>query len=123
MPGWTVWRRCSTPKRWCRPEVKYFDLPGLGSVAQTRGITGQQRNLLQTADAFLLVVQAFSNPAVVHPLGDSNPQRDLETMLGELIFSDLEILERAVGRLEDWHQKGQGGRKTGGHDPSTGGLW
>ena len=93
------------PKKVVPAEVKYFDLPGLGSVAQTQGITGQQRNLLQTADAFLLVVRAFSNPAVVHPLGDSNPQRDLETMLGELIFSDLEILERAVGRLEDGIKK------------------
>ena len=93
------------PKKVVPAEVKYFDLPGLASVAQTQGITGQQRNLLQTADAFLLVVRAFSNPAVVHPLGDSNPQRDLETMLGELIFSDLEILERAVGRLEDGIKK------------------
>ena len=93
------------PKKVVPAEVKYFDLPGLGSVAQAKGITGLQRNLLQTADAFLLVVRAFSNPAVVHPLGDSNPQRDLETMLGELIFSDLEILERAVGRLEDGIKK------------------
>ena len=93
------------PKKVVPAEVKYFDLPGLGSVAQSQGITGLQRNLLQTADAFLLVVRAFSNPAVVHPLGDSNPQRDLETMLGELTFSDLEILDRAVGRLEDGIKK------------------
>ena len=93
------------PKKVVPAEVKYFDLPGLGSVAQARGITGQQRNLLQTTDAFLLVVRAFSNPAVVHPLGDSSPRRDLEAMLGELIFSDLEILERAVERLEDGIKK------------------
>ena len=101
------------PKKVVPAEVKYFDLPGLGSVAQAKGITGLQRNLLQTADAFLLVVRAFSNPAVVHPLGDSNSQRDLETMLGELIFSDLEILGRGVDRLEDSIKKAKTAEKPG----------
>ena len=97
--------RIFNPKKVVPAEVKYFDLPGLGAVTQAQGITGLQRNLLQTADAFLLVVRTFSNPAVVHPLGDSSPQRDLETMLGELTFSDLDILQRAADRLEDGVKK------------------
>ncbi len=55
------------PKKVVPAEVKYFDLPGLGSVAQAKGITGQQRNLLQTADAFCwwcgpLAIRRWSTP-------------------------------------------------------------
>ena len=89
------------PKKVVPAEVRYFDLPGLGFMGQSKGITGQQRNVLQTADAFLLVVRAFVNPAGVHPLGSDDPLRDMESMLGELVFSDLEILDRAVIRIKD----------------------
>jgi ribosome-binding ATPase YchF (GTP1/OBG family) len=38
---------------------------------------------------------------VVHPSETVNPGRDVENMLGELTFSDLEMMERAVTRMED----------------------
>jgi GTP-binding protein YchF len=82
-------------------EIKYWDLPGLDYATRSQGISGRHRNILQAADAFLLVVRAFTNPAVAHPMSSTNPGRDLETMLSELTFADLEVLERAVERLED----------------------
>jgi GTP-binding protein YchF len=82
-------------------EIKYWDLPGPESLARSQGIGGKYRNILQGADAFLLVVRACANPGVPHPLGSGgDPGRDLEAMLSELALADLEVLERAGERLE-----------------------
>jgi GTP-binding protein YchF len=89
------------PQKIVSAEIKYWDLPGPDFTTRSQGISGKHRNILQGADAFLLVVRAFTNPAVVHPMGSVNPRRDLEAVLSELTFADLEVLERAVERLED----------------------
>ena len=89
------------PKKVVYPEITYWDLPGEEAGAQSRGVGGRHRNTLQTADAYLLVVRAFTNPAVHHPLGGVEPDRDLAAMLDELALADLEVLERAVERQED----------------------
>jgi GTP-binding protein YchF len=90
-----------SPKKIVPAEIKYWDLPGADYTTRSQGISGRHRNVLQGADAFLLVARAFTNPAVVHPMGSVNPGRDLEAMLSELTFADLEVLERAVERLDD----------------------
>ena len=89
------------PRIVIQAEIKYWDLPGGDPTRRSQGISGQHRNILQGADAFLLVVRTFANPSVAHPLGEVDPGRDLETMLTELTFADLESMERAVERLED----------------------
>ena len=88
------------PRKVVPAEIRYWDVPGPESLAKSQGIVGKYRNILQGADAFLVVVRAFDNPAVPHPMETIDPGRDLETMLGELIFADLEVMERAMERLE-----------------------
>ena len=94
-----------SPRKTVPAEIKYWDVPGPESLAKSQGIVGQYRNILQGADAFLVVVRAFDNPSVVHPMETIHPARDLETMLGELTFADLEVMDRAVERLEDGMKK------------------
>ena len=89
------------PKKVIYAEVKYWDIPGPDSQANSQGIGGKYRNVLQGADAFLLVVRTFTNPAVLHPLGSTDAARDLAHMMGELVLADLEVLERAEERLDD----------------------
>ena len=93
------------PKKVVYPEITYWDLPGEEAVTQSHGksgsIGGRHRNTLQAADAFLLVVRAFTNPAVHHPWGGVDPGRDLAAMLDELALADLEVLERGVERQDD----------------------
>ena len=93
------------PRKVVQAEIKYWDLPGGGAPRpgsqEWKGVSGQHRNILQGADAFLLVVRSFANPSVAHPIGELDPERDLGTMLAELAFADLESMERAVERLED----------------------
>ena len=89
------------PKKIIHAEIKYFDIPGSNHESKSQGIAGQYRNLLQGADAFLIVVRAFDDPSVIHPANKIDPKDDLSTMLNEILFADLEILDRAVDRLED----------------------
>lgn len=87
------------PRKIVPAEIRYSDLPGPEGMARSQGISGRYRNILQSATAFLVVVRAFHNDAVPHPNGEVDPAQDLEAMLGELTFADLEVLERASTRL------------------------
>ena len=44
------------------------------------------------------VVRCFENSNIVHVDGSIDPLRDIETINLELIFSDLEILERRIAK-------------------------
>ena len=56
---------------------------------------------LRTADALLLVVRAFVNDAVPHPLVQVDPLRDLRLLTEDLILSDLTVLDGVVKTLKD----------------------
>jgi GTP-binding protein YchF len=89
------------PRRKTYAEVTYFDIPAAPEGRQTRGISGEFLNQLQRADALLVVVRAFEDASVPHVNDSVNPIRDLEAMLYELAFADMEILERRMARLTD----------------------
>ena len=90
------------PKRTVQAEITYVDLPpppeGFG---KTKGVSGQFLNQMQLSDALVIVVRAFEDPSVHHPLDTLDPVRDLETILYELAFSDMEILSRRLERIAD----------------------
>ncbi|PKB68721.1 MAG: hypothetical protein BZY81_01195 [SAR202 cluster bacterium Io17-Chloro-G4] len=98
------------PRKIIHAEVKYWDLPGPESLANSQGLSGKYLNVLQAADAFLLVVRTFTDPSVPHPTySDSSevadPGRDLSAMLDELTLADLVVLDRGIERLEDGMKK------------------
>jgi ribosome-binding ATPase YchF (GTP1/OBG family) len=68
-------------------------------VGQTRGIYGEYLTQLQRADALIVVARAFDNPTVPDAGDGIDAHRDLETMLYELTFADLEVLDRRLGKL------------------------
>ncbi len=45
------------------------------------------------------MVRCFEDPNVIHVDGSVNPARDIETINFELIFSDIEILERRLAKV------------------------
>ena len=95
------------PKKVIHPEIKYWDLPPVDreAVSANQLLSGRQRNILQSADALLVVVRAFNDPALLHPMGGVDPGRDAKSMLDELVLADLEALERAEVRLSDGLKK------------------
>jgi GTP-binding protein YchF len=95
------------PKKIIHPEIKYWDLPPLDREAASANqvLSGRQRNILQAADALLLVIRAFEDPALLHPLETVDPARDVKLLLDELSLADLEALEKAEARLSDGLKK------------------
>ncbi|MEE8466426.1 MAG: DUF933 domain-containing protein [Dehalococcoidia bacterium] len=95
------------PKKVIHAEIEFWDLPPVDREAASANqlLSGRQRNILQAADALLVVVRAFEDPALLHPMGAVDPGRDAKAMLEELILADLEALERAQARLGDGLKK------------------
>ena len=94
------------PTKTTPAEITYVDLPaapeGLG---KTRGVSGVYLNQLQSADALAIVARSFEDPSVPDGGDGVDAFRDIETMLYELTFADLEILDRRIERI-DQNSKG-----------------
>jgi GTP-binding protein YchF len=85
--------------------VEYIDYIGLA-----RGNTEQNRkilDLIKDVDATVHVVRAFQDEAVVHPAGGLDPARDIEMIELELIFGDLELVEKRLDRMEEGRKRGK----------------
>jgi len=93
------------PKKTTHATVEYIDYLGL-----TKGDQEQNRkvfDLIRDADAIVHVVRAFEDEAIVHPLGSVDPRRDAETVELEMIFGDLELVEKRLARMEEGTKKGK----------------
>jgi GTP-binding protein YchF len=64
------------------------------------GISSAALGDLRTSDSIAVVLRAFIDEAVVHPLGEVDPLRDLGKLLDSMILSDYEITEKRLERLE-----------------------
>ena len=93
------------PKKTTNATIEYIDYIGL-----TKGNTEQNRkvfDLIKGVDAIVHVVRVFEDNAVVHPIGNVDPLRDIETIELELIFGDLEFVEKRLERMEEGAKKGK----------------
>jgi ribosome-binding ATPase len=80
--------------------VRFTDIAGLVRGASTgQGLGNQFLAHIRETDAICQVVRVFTDPDVSHVDGDVEPQRDIETVVTELILADLQTLEKAVPRL------------------------
>ena len=91
--------RMYLPRKVVYAELRFWDLPPAPADRAPRHqtLSGRHRNILQGADALLLVIRAFADDAQ----GPPDPAGDLSEMLNELVLADLETLERAESRLAD----------------------
>jgi ribosome-binding ATPase len=94
------------PKKTIYAKVAYADIAGLETGSAKSGLSGQLLNQLNQMDALILIVRGFADDSVMHPNGSVDPQRDVETMLSELLLNDLIAVERKLERLVDERKKG-----------------
>lgn len=83
------------PQKTTYAEVKYLDLG-----ASVKNISGEALRELSAMDELVSVVRAFKDDAVPHPQETVDAARDIEAMNLELTFSDLAIIERRLGKIE-----------------------
>ena len=75
--------------------IEFVDIAGLvKGASKGEGLGNQFLANIREVDAIVHVVRCFEDPNVIHVDGSIDPLRDIETINLELIFSDIEILER-----------------------------
>ena len=80
--------------------IEFVDIAGLvKGASKGEGLGNQFLSNIREVDAIVHVVRCFADDNVVHVDGSVNPLRDIETINLELIFSDLEILERRITKV------------------------
>ena len=79
--------------------IEFVDIAGLvKGASKGEGLGNQFLANIREVDAIVHVVRCFEDPNVIHVDGSVNPLRDIETINLELIFSDMEMLERRIDR-------------------------
>ena len=77
--------------------VEFVDIAGLvKGASKGEGLGNQFLANIRECDAIVHVVRCFEDTNVVHVDGSVDPKRDIETIDLELIFADLEVLERRI---------------------------
>ncbi len=80
--------------------IEFVDIAGLvKGASKGEGLGNQFLSNIREVDAIVHVVRCFEDTNVIHVDGSVNPLRDIETINLELIFSDLEILERRNAKV------------------------
>jgi ribosome-binding ATPase len=80
--------------------IDFHDIAGLVRGAhEGEGLGNRFLANIREVDAIVHVVRAHHDPNVVHPEGDVDPARDIETIETELVYADLEQAERRIERV------------------------
>ncbi len=79
--------------------VEFVDIAGLvRGASKGEGLGNKFLSHIREVDAVVHVVRCFDDENIVHVEGSVDPARDIETINLELIFSDIEHLERRLDR-------------------------
>ena len=81
--------------------VSFVDIAGIVKGASTgEGLGNKFLSHIREADAIAQVVRGFSDPDIIHVDGKVDARADIGTINTELIFADLETLEKARDRYD-----------------------
>ena len=80
--------------------IEFVDIAGLvKGASKGEGLGNQFLANIREVDAIVHVVRCFEDTNVIHVDGNIGPARDIETINLELIFSDIEILDRRIAKV------------------------
>lgn len=97
------------PKRKIYTSIEFYDIAGLvKGASKGEGLGNKFLSHIRESAAIVHVVRCFDDDNIVHVDGSVDPLRDIETINLELIFSDLEVLEK---RIEKTAKLAHGGEK------------
>ncbi len=79
--------------------IEFVDIAGLvKGASKGEGLGNQFLANIREVDAIVHVVRCFENDNIVHVDGSIDPLRDIETINLELVFADLEVIERRIAK-------------------------
>lgn len=80
--------------------IEFYDIAGLvRGASKGEGLGNKFLSNIREVNAIVHVLRCFEDENIVHVDGQVDPLRDIDTIQMELIFSDLEIMERRAERL------------------------
>ncbi|MEE0955707.1 MAG: redox-regulated ATPase YchF [Eubacterium sp.] len=93
--------------------IEFVDIAGLvKGASKGEGLGNQFLANIRECDAIVHVVRCFEDTNIIHVDGSIDPKRDIETIDLELIFADLEVLERRISKTTKTARVGDKAAKT-----------
>ena len=87
------------PQKTTHAVIEFVDIAGLvKGASKGEGLGNKFLSHIREVDSIVEVVRCFENPNVVHVDGNINPTRDIETINLELIFADIETIDKRLER-------------------------
>ena len=87
------------PDKFTPATLEFVDIAGLvKGASKGEGLGNKFLSNIREVDAIVHVVRCFEDLDIIHVDGEIGPKRDIETINLELIFSDLEILDRRIDK-------------------------
>ncbi|MBR4362416.1 MAG: redox-regulated ATPase YchF [Ruminococcus sp.] len=87
------------PDKFTPATLEFVDIAGLvKGASKGEGLGNKFLADIREVDAIVHVVRCFEDSNIVHVDGSINPVRDIETINLELIFSDIEMVDRRIDR-------------------------
>ena len=88
------------PQKTTHAIIEFVDIAGLvKGASKGEGLGNKFLSHIREVDSIVEVVRCFENPNVVHVDGNINPTRDIETINLELIFADIETIDKRLERV------------------------
>ena len=79
--------------------IEFVDIAGLvKGASKGEGLGNKFLSHIREVDAIVHVVRCFENDDIIHVEGSVDPARDIETINLELIFSDMEMVQRRLDK-------------------------
>lgn len=89
------------PDKFTPATLEFVDIAGLvKGASKGEGLGNKFLGDIREVDAIVHVVRCFEDVNIVHVDGSINPARDIETINLELIFADLDMLNRRIDRVK-----------------------
>ncbi len=89
------------PQKTTHAIIEFVDIAGLvKGASKGEGLGNKFLSHIREVDSIVEVVRCFEDPNVVHVDGSVNPKRDIETINLELIFADIETLNKRMERAQ-----------------------
>lgn len=89
------------PDKFTPATLEFVDIAGLvKGASKGEGLGNKFLADIREVDAIVHVVRCFEDIDIIHVDGEINPRRDIETIDLELIFSDIELIDRRIDRAK-----------------------
>ena len=89
------------PEKVTHAVIEFVDIAGLvKGASKGEGLGNKFLSHIREVDSIVEVVRCFEDPNIVHVDGSIDPIRDIETINLELIFADLETVEKRIDRAK-----------------------